>query len=152
MKQRNTTRKLLPLAIAANQQLFSQLCVGIAVSSLLLRPSIVSLSLGVGPGRGVRQWSNNNLVNTFVRRRSWLWRIFAPVFGRSHSQAIRGDGYSRARHVTTSPRRTATGEAGHCDEQGNTFQYRHDVHFRLARTSYDVTQSQLKLKAASHCC
>jgi hypothetical protein len=39
------SQKLLRLAITANQKLFGQLCIGVAVSRLFLRPPIVSLSL-----------------------------------------------------------------------------------------------------------
>jgi hypothetical protein len=52
MKQRNVFAKMLRLAITANQKLFGQLCIGIAVSGLFLRPSIASFGLGVGLGGG----------------------------------------------------------------------------------------------------
>jgi hypothetical protein len=45
--------QMLRLAITTNQKLFGQLCIGVAVSSLFLRPSIVGLSLGVRLGGGV---------------------------------------------------------------------------------------------------
>jgi hypothetical protein len=99
------------------------------VSSLLLRPSIASLTLG-RTRRGPKIIS----LIMFMRRSSPLL-IFAAVLRRFTRQAMRSDRYSGADAYNRSP---ASQQPASGEPLRDPFRYHHDVRFRICKVTLPI--------------